>query len=342
MIDPNRPVGMPPATEPKPAAKPAGEPATRADAPASLTIKDSTAKVGPAPSAATAVSLFADSKPASQPLPDLGTGKSAEKTEKPWKLQSLNVRYGLMFSNTYAPSDIHIKDPVNGTDMTIHDVKGRQRLSAHYLYSMPNGHPQPDEPQSEIAISGKFNNNWGFEANLKHHKYVVMTGEDADQQVRMTGTLNGAPIDEVRSLRDYLPEYQITNGLNQISLMATRSFELPHPKKDGFTYNLKAGPSVMMPYVKSTVVNADGTTTRQSGPYQFGAGFGGQIQHSLRYDFRHRVSLELTHGASVMTVKNGSMPNGGTANQTVWANSFALTLGYTIGKNFKHSKLNQD
>jgi hypothetical protein len=339
MIDPNKPVGLPPETVVPPSAKPATDTAAVSRTPNPLGATDSVGMTAKSPAKATPnLMLVGDADPAKGPAAALATGKPAdEATPHPWKLKSMNIRYGLIFNNQYAKSDMHVTDPVNGTDMTIHKVGAHQRLSAQYLYSMPNGFPQPDEPQSEIGISGKFQNDWGFEANLKHHKYVVMTGEDPDQMVRMSGTLNGAPIDETRSLKGYLPEYQVTDGLNQITLMATRSFDLPHPKKDAFTYNIKAGPSVMMPYVKSTVVNADGTTSSNHGPYQFGGGFGGQIEQSLRYDFRNRVSVELTEGGSVMTVNNGAMPNGGKVKQTVWAHSMALTLGYTIGKNWgKH------
>lgn len=339
MIDSTKPVGQPPAIVPPAApAQPVPE-AAKAAPPAAPLGTDSlgvTAK-GSA-SAPPMVSLAAD--PPAMATPAVSGLKSGDDPKgHPWKLESLNLRYGLIFNNRYAASDMHVTDPVNGTDMTLHNVHAHQRLSAQYLYSMPNGFPQPDEPQSEIAISGRFQNQWGFEANVKHHKYVVMTGEDPDQMVHMTGTLNGAPVDETRSLKGYLPEYQVTDGLNQISLMATRSFQLPHPKKDALTYTIKAGPSVMMPFVKSTVVNADGTTTRNEGPYQFGKGFGGQIEHSLRYDFRKRVSLELTEAGSVMTVNGANMPNGGKVSQTVWAHSMALTLGYTIGKNWgKHKE----
>jgi hypothetical protein len=332
MIDPNKPVGMPPPAVDTPAPI---KPAADTSAPKAATMgKDQFGMTAKASPKAAPNLMLVDPPAVANPV----APKAVDGKDRPWKLESMNFRYGLIFKNDYGKSDLHISDPANGTDLTIHDVKGRQRTSAHYLYSMPNGHPQPDEPQSEIAISGKFQNNWGFEANLKHHKYVVMTGEDPDQQVHMTGTLNGQPIDEVRSLRGYLPEYQITNGLNQITFMATRSFDLIKPKKDELTYNVKAGPSVMMPFVKSTVVNADGTTTNNQGPFQFGAGFGGQVEHSIRYDFRKRVSLELTQGASLMTVNNGAMPNGGKANQTVFAHSMALTLGYTIGKNWGKNK----
>jgi hypothetical protein len=333
MIDPNKPVGLPPPADAPAPAKPAADTTAMPAKPALGSDRlGMTTKAAPMGSP----TLKLVDTPAG---PDLQPAKATtDRSERPWKLESMNIRYGLIFKNDYAKSDLHVTDPVNGTDMTIHNVQGHQRTSAHYLYSMPNGHPQPDEPQYELGISGRFQNKWGFEANVKHHKYVVMAGEHPDQQVRMTGTLNGAPIDEVRSLQGYLPEYQITNGLNQISVLATRAFDLPHLPGDGASYNVKAGPSVMMPYVKSTVVNADGTTTSNQGPYQFGAGFGGQIEHSIRYDIRKRVSVELTQGASVMTVNNGAMPNGGKTNQTVLAHSVALTLGYTFGQNWGKNK----
>ena len=290
-----------------------------------------------APTSATAVptvSLFTDAK---GPTPHVGGIKTdSPPAANPWHLKSMNVRYGLMYHVGYANSDIRLQNASRGTDVTLHNVAAHNRLSASYLYSMPNGFPQPDEPQYEAGISGKFENNWGFEVNIKHNKYVVMTGEDPDQQVHMTGTIEGRPVDEVRSLKGYLPEYQITDGLNQFSFMATRSFNLPHPKKDSFTYNVKAGPSVLMPFVKSTIINGDGTESHQEGPYKFGAGFGGQIEQSLRYDFRNQVSLEVTHGISGMSVTNGSSPDGGKSSQVVWAQQFGVTLGKTFNFHKKH------
>src|SRR5690606_34425611 len=125
--------------------------------------------------------------------------------------------------------------------------------------------------------------------------------------------------------------YQITNGLNQISVMATRAFELPAPGNHRFTYNLKAGPSVYMPYTKGTVVNGDGSTTDFSGPYHF-SGWGGVAEHSLRYELpvgkRGAISTELLHGVTYANIPK-SLVAGGHASQSLWANQLGLTVGYT-------------
>lgn len=315
--------GIPAATPPaKPAEADAGKTAANA-----LSKADSAA-VGSHPRGqAPALQSLMETDP-----PAAATSKEVKSTPNPWRVRSINFDYGLMFDVRYSKSDIHIRRPEHGTDAVLRDVPAYDRTSAHYLYSMPNGHPQPDEPQSDFGFAVQFENNWGIELNLKHNKYVVTTGDDPDQQVHVTGTINGEHVDGMHSLKDIMPEYQITNGLNQISVMATRAFELPSPGQHRFTYNLKAGPSFYMPYTKSTFKNPDGSLERATGPYHL-SGFGAIVEHSLRYELpisrRSAISTELLHGMSYAHIPKSTIP-GGHATQSLFANQLGLTLGYTF------------
>lgn len=247
--------------------------------------------------------------------------KTDDTKSNPWGIKSLDVGYGIMRVN-YSNSDIHISQPGNNNDLTLHNVTAHDRTSFEYLIGNPRF--APDEPQTNIKIAAKFENNFGVEANFKHNKYVVSDG----QYVNFDGTMNGQDINSVKPLNTLMQSYQMTDGLNQVSLMGTYSLNLPSPKKDSFTYNIKAGPSVLIPYTTSNLVNPDGSISDKSGPYHLG-GYGAIAENSLKYSFRNSVFLEAGYSLSYLKVPSSLIP-GGTASQSILANQFSLTLGKTF------------
>ena len=108
--------------------------------------------------------------------------------------------------DNYANSDIHFSQPSLGNDFTIVDVQARDSktwtdsLFAHGLFV----------PQYNIRIGIFFNEKWGVELALDHVKWIVKD----DQAVRMTGTLNGAPVDTDVTLTADVLRYQLNNGAN--------------------------------------------------------------------------------------------------------------------------------
>ena len=92
--------------------------------------------------------------------------------------------------DSYTKSDMHFSQPSLGNDFTLVERAGpRQQAvdetsSSHGLFV----------PQYNVRFGVFFNEKWGLELALDHIKWIVKE----DQEVRMTGTLNGAAVDTAR------------------------------------------------------------------------------------------------------------------------------------------------
>jgi hypothetical protein len=312
MIDPNRPVGAMPAMAPRDG-----------------TPVKSTAKADPAPTPAGDQAALSGARSGSAgqavALVDAAPQKSPA---KPWGIRSVNLHWGPELAY-YGKSDMRLQQPGTGTDVVMHDVKAVQRTTFDAFYNWPNGYFQIDEPQSAFGISTQFNNGFGFELNAKHNKYVV---QDRDQMVRMTGTIGGQAVDEERPMSSLQSQYEVAHGMNQIGVMGTYAFELPTiGKKDRFNLITKAGPQALMNWTYSKTVNPQsGVTEEGPGQYRFG-GLGAVVENELRYAVRDRVTVGISHSVSFLA-NRGNAIAGGTINHNVWANQFALSLGYNVFK----------
>jgi hypothetical protein len=244
----------------------------------------------------------------------------------PWKIKNLHVAYGLQtvqFSN----SDIHIQQPGYGTDVTLHNVEGEQRTSYTYIWGQPRF--SPDEPEFNAKVAVEFENRFGLELDVKHNKYTV---QKFDQDVLMTGTMNGDPINEVRQFDSYSNLWDVTAGNHQISLLSTYSVPLPSPKGQALTFNTKIGPSVIVSYSHNSLKNPAGDYEEIDRGKIAYAGFGATLQNSIKYNLGRKVggvTVELSHSLSYLNFTNIPVTNG-TANQAMFASQFALTLGKTF------------
>lgn len=267
-------------------------------------------------------------------LGDPAPAKAATKSEpKPWGIRSINFHYSPMVVG-YAPSTMHFTQPGYGTDLTIKDVHAKQRTSFDAFYNWPNGYLQIDEPQSSWSLGAQFNNGYGVEANIKHNKYTI---PDLDQQREFSGTVGGQPVSGKHPVGDYLQQYEICTGLNEVSIEATKAFQLPAGKKDRFELISKVGPSIYVDAPRSRIVNPSGgidVQTDGNNAYQVD-GFGATVENELRYEFRRHVSVSVAHAVSYANLNSVPIP-GGNAKQQIWSNQFSVGLGYTINTHKKH------
>ncbi len=291
---------------------------------------------GKQPSGATPVSLMTDPAHAS---PSASAGAKTDppvptkSADNPWRVTSVNVRFGphLAF---YGNTDIHFSQPGYGNDVTLHGVAAKQRTTFDAFYHWAHGWPQYDEPQSSTGISAGFANGWGLEANLKHNKYIV---EDRHQEVLYTGTLNGQAVDAVRPLDDFVGQYEISGGLNQVSLLATHTTHLPaFSPKDRFSLITKAGPSGLLTWTNSNLRNPSGQMEEGPRRYHIG-GYGFVAENELRYEVRKKVSFSVAHSVGYANVVSSEI-TGGHAKLGIWANQLAFGLGYTFNPKDKHHK----
>ena len=77
-------------------------------------------------------------------------------------------------------------------------------------------------PQYNVRFGMFFNERWGVEVAHDHIKWIVRQ----DQQVRMTGTLNGATVDTQVTLTPDFLRYQLNNGANPLFVNLIRRVRL--------------------------------------------------------------------------------------------------------------------
>jgi hypothetical protein len=146
----------------------------------------------------------------------------------------------------YANQDMHFSQPSLGNDFTlfsvqIRDSKGWDELFSHSLFV----------PQYNVRLGYFWNEKWGIEVALDHFKWIVKE----DQQVRMTGTLNGHPVDADVTLTEDVLRYQLNNGANPIFFNLLRRFRVARdPGQTGyFAVLAKAGGGFAWPHTENTL-----------------------------------------------------------------------------------------
>jgi hypothetical protein len=146
----------------------------------------------------------------------------------------------------YARSDLHISQPSLGNDFTLVDVHVRDSkawtdLFSHSLFV----------PQYNVRLGLFFNEKWGLEVALDHMKWIVRE----DQQVRMTGMLNGEPVDTQVTLTPDVLRYQLNNGANPIFINLIRRFHVAGtPGRTGHVAVLaKTGGGFAYPHTENTL-----------------------------------------------------------------------------------------
>ena len=148
----------------------------------------------------------------------------------------------------FTKSDIHISQPTLGNDFTLVGVQAREskgwnELFSHALFV----------PQYNIRIGVFLNEKWGLEMALDHIKWIVRQ----DQQVPITGTLDGAPVDTEVTLTEDVLRYKLNNGANPIFVNVIRRVRLAgEPGRTGyFAFLAKAGGGFAVPHTENALFN---------------------------------------------------------------------------------------
>ena len=182
----------------------------------------------------------------------------------------------------YTKSSIHVSQPALNNDYTFNSLKAHDKLGwNNNLLGKPLTIPQYD-----YRIGYFFNEkqNWGFEINFDHPKYVVTVG----QQDHLTGTMHGRPIDTMVTTGDSVLLWQLNNGANFLEFNLVRRFNLINKFDSKFKLDclLKAGAGPVIPHVENTIF---GVPNKKH--FQFG-GWNTDVDVSIRATFFKHVFLE--------------------------------------------------
>lgn len=222
-------------------------------------------------------------------------------------------------SDSYTKSDLHISQPSAGNDFTLVGVRARDskpwtQIFTHSLFV----------PQYNVRGGFFFNERWGLELALDHMKWIVRP----DQQVRVTGTMNGEPVDTRLTLTPDVLRYQLNNGANPIFINVIRRVRLAgEPGRRGsVSFLAKTGGGFAIPHTENVLF---GQPNEKS--FQFFHGWNMDAVAAVRLHLPKRLYVEVEE--KVLYVRYfGIKVNRGTARHSIKANEFILSLGVAFPK----------
>ncbi|PIQ29164.1 hypothetical protein COW36_17765 [bacterium (Candidatus Blackallbacteria) CG17_big_fil_post_rev_8_21_14_2_50_48_46] len=323
--NPLQPGSFPVPAAPKPAVKQALLAAEQTQAPASVPDTLQTRPLAQSAQKMPTLSLVETAGP------KLGLKASEPQHSKnPWKITSMHVNAGYIVKNDILHTGpMQIQNPGTGTDLTITGLEQKERTSFEYLQIKKGQRFAPDEPQFNLGVNLGFENKFGLELDLKHNK---ITAAGYDQVVHFEGQMNGEEVNTDAPLNTYLRQHEQTFGNMEISLLGTRSFDLPAPANHRFSFITKAGPSLQTSTTRTALLNPQGEFEQTTSPLGV-AGYGFELENALRYELgpkAGRLGLEVGHAFSYLNYARYSTVGGGTGSHDALASQWTVKLTKTI------------
>jgi hypothetical protein len=217
-------------------------------------------------------------------------------------------------ADNYTKSDLHITQPSLGNDFTLVAVRARDSKPWDQIF----GHALT-VPQYNFRFGIFFNERWGLEVAHDHFKWIVRQ----DQEVRMTGTLNGSAVNTQVRLTPEVLRYQLNNGANPLFVNVIRRVKLRgEPKRTGYVAFLaKAGGGFANPHTENAVFDQP----NEKG-FQFFKGWNVDAVAAVRLNFFKRLYVEV-EDKLVYVRYFGLKVDRGTARQSVKVNEFTVSAG---------------
>jgi hypothetical protein len=219
--------------------------------------------------------------------------------------------------DSYTKSDLHIRQQSLGSDFTLVSVQARDSkpwtsIFNHSLFV----------PQYNVRAGFFFNERWGIELALDHFKWIVKQG----QEVRITGTLNGAAVDSRLTLTPAVLKYQLNNGANPIFVNAIRRVRLRgEPGRTGsVSFLAKAGGGFAVPHTENILFSQP----NEKG-FQFLHGLDVDASAAVRVHVLKRLYVE-AEGKGVYARYFGVKVDQGTARHSVKAGEFTFNVGLAL------------
>jgi hypothetical protein len=290
------------------------------------------------------ISILPYSVALAQGSPDMqavNPAASATQTSSKEKLGlALNEENNWYFSwgysrQQYAPSDIHVSQPGQGNDFTVHQAAAsdfpssvQDTVQSFFGLDFTN-------PQENVRV-GKFMNpekTFAIEFSLDHSKYNT----DLNQSVPVSGTINNAPATGNMVLDRQNFNYALHNGLNHLMINAVWLKHLAGPMQKPGDLQLisRAGAGILLPHADNTILSND----NQVGPknqniccfasndwWQIN-GWTAGVEVGVRYTVYKSIYLELTQKIAYGALRSVPVYQG-TADQTIWMSEQVLSTGF--------------
>ena len=229
----------------------------------------------------------------------------------------------------YAPSDIHVSQPSQGNEFTVHKAQATDFPTsvAETLESLLTF--DFTKPQENIRI-GKFMNaekTFAIEFSLDHTKYNTNIGQTA----RVSGTINHQPYDGNMVLDGQTFFYALHNGLNHIMINAVWL----HPVRQDLQLISRVGAGVLLPHADNKIFGNENEVGPKSEKICCSAkddwwqlnGWTAGVEVGFRYTFYKTVYAEATQKFAYGELR-GVPVYKGTASQNLWMSEQVFSLGF--------------
>jgi hypothetical protein len=234
----------------------------------------------------------------------------------------------------YAPSDIHVSQPGEGSDFTVHQAAATDFPGTFQDVIGAILNFDPASAQENIRI-GKFMNpekTFAIEFSLDHTKYNTTI----DQTAYVSGVQKGMPVNQNKVLSEQYFDYELHNGLNHIMVNAVWLHHLygPEQKPGDLQLISRLGAGILMPHAQNTIQgNQNEVGPKDKNICCFNSndwwqinGWTVGVEEGLRYSVYKSIYLELTAKIAYGELKNVPVYHG-TADQTIWMLEEVFSVG---------------
>ncbi len=284
-----------------------------------------------------AASLLAqEAAPAPVPAPAPAPTSGGVNFDKTLNADKNNWYFSWGYSRQqYAPSDIHVSQPSQGNDFTVHQATATDYPATPQQTIDSITNLDITTPQENMRI-GKFMNpekTFAIEFSLDHSKYNT----DSGQTAMVTGTVNNQPYNRTMVLNTTNFDYALHNGLNHVMVNAVWLNHLLGPVKQPGDLELisRVGAGILLPHAENTVLG----NTNQVGPknqniccfasndwWQLN-GWTAGVEIGVRYTVYKTIYLELTNKWAYGQLR-GVPVYQGSADQTIMMTEQVLSTGF--------------
>jgi len=234
----------------------------------------------------------------------------------------------------YEPSDIHVSQPSQGNDFTVHKAAASDFPTSVSDTLKSFTELDITNPQENIRI-GKFMNpekTFAIEFSLDHSKYNV----DYNQTLEVTGTVNNQTAPSTIKVTPQTFNYALHNGLNHIMLNAVWLKHLAGPEKKPGDLQLisRLGAGILLPHAENTIFGKDNQVGPKNsniccfngGDWWQVNGWTAGVEVGFRYTVYKTVFLELTSKWAYGALRSVPVYQG-TADQTIIMTEQVLSTG---------------
>ena len=222
----------------------------------------------------------------------------------------------------YSASNIHIDQPSLNNNYTFQKTLAHDHIGWDKLFQRALTIPQYNY---RLGYFFDQKQNWGFELNFDHTKYVVTE----EQTVHITGTMNNVPVDMFAITTDAVLRYQLNNGANFFLFNLVRRLNIFTSSSEKIQVDFlgKAGVGPVIPHVQNTIFGNENTPHFQFGGWNTG------LEATVKAIFFKHIYLEFCGKFDYARYSRLKIYEG-FANHSFFTRELILNLGYTfsIGK----------